>query len=50
MYQFLVENTLYVVLAIVLIIWFGLAYYIFKIDRNLKKIEKIIENDNYSKE
>lgn len=45
MYNFFVENTLYVVLTIVLIIWFGLAYYIYRIDRNLKKIEKIIEAD-----
>jgi CcmD family protein len=50
MYQFLVENTLYVVLIIVLIIWFGIAFYIFRMERNLKRIEKIIENDNLSEE
>lgn len=50
MYQFLVQNTLYVVLIIVLIIWFGIASYIFKMERKLKKIENIIENENLSKE
>ncbi len=50
MYQFLVENTVYVVMTIVLIIWFGLAFYLFKIDRKLKKIEKIIETETLSKE
>lgn len=50
MYQFLVENTVYVVLTIVLIIWFGLAFYLFKIDKKLKKIEKIIETETLSKE
>lgn len=50
MYQFLVENTVYVVLIIVLIIWFGLAFYLFKIDRKLKKIEKILETETLSKE
>lgn len=50
MYQFLVNNTVYVVLTIVLIIWFGLAFYLFKIDKKLKKIEKIIETETLSKE
>ncbi len=50
MYQFLVENTLFVVLIIVLIIWFGIAFYIFIMERNLKKIERIIESDNFTNE
>ncbi len=43
MYEFMIENTLIVVLVIVLVIWLGLAFYIFRMERNLKKMEKVIE-------
>lgn len=47
MQQFMIENTLYVVLVIVLITWLGLAVYMFLIDRKIKNIEtaKVFEDD-----
>jgi len=40
MYDFLEKNALYIVLLIALIIWIGLFFYIFRIDKKLKKLEK----------
>ena len=39
MYQFLEQNSLYVVLLVVLMIWAGLFVYLFRMDRQLKKFE-----------
>jgi len=39
MYDFLEQNAMYIVLLIALIIWAGLFGYLYKIDRNLKKLE-----------
>ncbi|MCX6160144.1 MAG: CcmD family protein [Ignavibacteriae bacterium] len=39
MYEFLEKNAMYIVLLISLIIWAGLFYFTFKVDRNLKKLE-----------
>lgn len=39
-YNFFADNQLYVVLAIALVIWFGIFVYIFRIDKKLKKLEK----------
>lgn len=48
MQQIMNENILIVVLSIIMIIWLGIAIYLFKIDSNLKKAEsrakKVIEN------
>lgn len=43
----MIENTLYVVLVIVLITWLGLAIYMFLIDKKIKSIEtaKVFEDD-----
>lgn len=38
----LAEDKLFVVLAVVLIIWAGLAYYLFKTDRQILALEKSI--------
>jgi CcmD family protein len=40
MHDFLEQNAMYLVLIIALVIWAGLFGYIFKIDRNLKKLER----------
>lgn len=40
--EFLSENPLYVVLAVVLAIWFGILYYLFRIEKRVAKIEKDI--------
>ena len=39
----LAEDKLYVVLAVVLIIWLGLVYYIFRTDRRLRALERTME-------
>ena len=36
----LAEDKLFVVLAVVLIIWFGIAYYLFRTDRQIQALEK----------
>ncbi|HPI21094.1 MAG TPA: CcmD family protein, partial [Candidatus Kapabacteria bacterium] len=40
------ENSIYIVLIIVLITWLGIATSLFGIDRKLKKIEKKISEIN----
>ncbi len=40
MYEFLSENSLYVVMVIVVVIWAGFFFYLFRLDRKLHKIEE----------
>lgn len=42
--EFLQNNSIYVVLVIALIIWFGLFVYIKNVDSKLTKLEKHLEN------
>lgn len=44
----LAEDKLYVVLAVVLIIWIGLAYYIFKTDRKILALEQSLQERSTS--
>ena len=37
------EDKLFVVLAVVLIIWFGLVFFIFRTDRKLHRLERTLE-------
>ena len=39
MYEFLEQNSMYVVMLIVLMIWTGLFFYLFRIDRRIKELE-----------
>ncbi len=39
----LAEDKLYVVLAVVLIIWIGLVFFIYRTDRQIAKLERTIE-------
>ncbi|WP_054685869.1 CcmD family protein [Rhodothermus marinus] len=39
----LAEDKLYVVLAVVLIIWFGLILFIFRTDRKLDRLERTLQ-------
>lgn len=43
MEEFLHKNSIYLVLGIALMIWFGLAIYLFMIDRKVTKLEKNVE-------
>ncbi|MCX6163737.1 MAG: CcmD family protein [Ignavibacteriae bacterium] len=40
MYDFLEKNAMYIVLLIALIIWIGLFFYMFRLDKRIKKLEK----------
>lgn len=44
MEAFLNENSLYVVLGIAIIIWVGIAIYMFTIDSKIGKIERQLED------
>jgi len=37
------HDRIYVVLGVVLVIWFGLLYFLFRTDRRLDRIEKEVE-------
>lgn len=39
------EDKLFVVLAVVLVIWFGIVYFIFRTDRKLAALERTLEKD-----
>jgi CcmD family protein len=41
MYDFLSQNELYIVLIIVLICWLGLFLYLMRLDKKIKKLEKM---------
>ncbi len=45
MMKFLVEHELYIVLTIVLLVWAGIAVYLFRLDKKLASIEKKIRKD-----
>ncbi len=40
MYNFLVQNSLYVVLLVALTVWIGIAYYLFRLERSVTKLQK----------
>jgi CcmD family protein len=42
-YEFLEQNSLYVVLLIVLIGWVGIFFYLLRLDKKLKKLEKMLK-------
>ncbi|MBR9977220.1 MAG: CcmD family protein [Bacteroidetes bacterium] len=39
MYEFLEQNSIYVVMTIVLMIWTGFFIYLYRIDRQIKELE-----------
>ena len=40
MYDFLMQNSLYIVLIIVLICWAGIFFYLLRLDRRLSVLEQ----------
>lgn len=52
MYDFLVNNSIFVVLIISLMIWFGISIFLFTVDNKLSKLEKMVnhleDNNNNS--
>jgi len=45
LYEFLQNNAIYIVMIIVLIVWVGIFFYMFALDKRLKSIEKEISGD-----
>lgn len=45
MYEFLVSNSIFVVLIISLIIWIGISFFLFMIDNKISKLEDIINKN-----
>lgn len=41
--DFLAQHQLYIVLSIVLIIWFGLAAYLLRLDKKITKLEQSLK-------
>lgn len=46
MYHFLVENSVYVVLIIVLIIWTGISLFLFNLDKKITNLENVVNKNN----
>ena len=44
-YKFLENNSIFIVMIIVLIVWIGIFAYLFNLDRRLKGIEKEIKEE-----
>ena len=45
LYNFLQNNAIYIVMIIVLIVWAGIFFYMFALDKRLKSIEKELNGD-----
>ena len=45
MYEFFNQNQMYIVLVVTLLIWLGIVWYLIRIDKKIKKIEKRLEKD-----
>lgn len=39
------DGKIYVVLAVVLIIWFGLLFFLFRTDRKIDRLERALDDD-----
>jgi CcmD family protein len=46
MYDFLSQNQLYIVLTIILIIWFGIVWYLIRLDKKIGQLEKQLKKDS----
>ncbi|MDR3668093.1 MAG: CcmD family protein [Ignavibacteriaceae bacterium] len=44
LYQFLQNNAIYIVMIIVLIVWTGIFFYLFNLDKRIKNVEKEFKN------
>jgi CcmD family protein len=43
--DFLQNNAIYIVMIIVLIVWAGIFFYLFSIDKRIKNVEKEVRGD-----
>lgn len=49
LYEFLDKNSIYIVLFIVLVVWFGIFTFLWNTDKRLKKIEEELEIEGSTK-
>ena len=49
LYQFLEKNSIFIVMIIVLIVWGGVFFYLFSLDKRIKNVEKEINGDKNEK-
>jgi len=49
-YEFLDKNSIYIVLFIVLVVWFGIFIFLWNTDKRLKKIEEELESEGSKKD
>lgn len=47
--NFLQNNAIYIVLIIVLIVWTGIFFYLFSLDKRIKNVEKELSGDKNEK-
>ncbi len=47
---FLAEDKLYVVLVVVLIIWFGIVFFLYRTDRKISRLERSLEQNIHEPE
>jgi CcmD family protein len=45
MYEFLSQNQLYIVLSVTLITWFGVIFYLMRLDKRITQTEKQLKKD-----
>jgi hypothetical protein len=48
MYEFLTQNSLYVVLIVALTVWIGIAYYLFRLERAVITLQASSDRNNSS--
>jgi len=49
LYNFLQNNAIYIVMIIVLIVWTGIFFYLFTLDKRIKNVEKELSGDKNEK-
>jgi CcmD family protein len=45
MYEFLSQNQLYIVLCVTLLTWFGIVWYLIRLDKKIGQLEKQLKKD-----
>jgi CcmD family protein len=46
MYEFLTKNSLYVVLCVAMTVWIGIAYFLFRLERSVSRLEQQSSSGN----
>jgi CcmD family protein len=45
MYEFLNQNQLYIVLCVTMLTWFGIVWYLIRLDKKIGQLEKQLKKD-----